>query len=452
MLAQKENILSLMGLLGGTEEGASQKLATRVALTVDNGAQLLANDVSALLGRSLLVVEDTSPDIELALGTTFRTRASERIHVGLNAETLTISRGGAGGVVTRDAPGLFRKIASCYTAGNVIARAVGGERFASLPDPFIVNFSAFGVSPKAIGRKITLDDAVLVGAGGVGNGFMWAAQELDLTGRLIIADPKRISAGGLNRCLFFREEDIGNDKAAILAVRTSRPGFEVTAFGGEFGRLVAERKRVRRVFSTPDSREVRRSIQGELPLEVLDASTTDSTAVVVHSHRQPTDRACLACIYPHIPIEDQRRIHIAEGLGLSVDVVRRGFIDEEVARKLAALHPNLDEAALLGKAFDTVYKEQCGQDVLLTAAGKQAVAPLAFISNLAGALLALELVRYDAPPLIKGSTYMTLDPWRPPTAHARRNPARNPECEFCASGRGLPAMRAVWPEMDWSAL
>jgi molybdopterin/thiamine biosynthesis adenylyltransferase len=451
MLAQQENILSLMGLLGGTEEEAAKKLATRIALTVDNEAQLLANDVSALLERSLLVVEDAAPDIELALGTTFKTQAPEKIHVGLSASALTISRGTAGGAVTRDVPGLLRKIAACYAAGNVIARAVGGERFAHLPDPFVVNFSAFGVSPETLGRRITLDDAVLVGAGGVGNGFMWAAQELDLAGRLTIADPKRISAGGLNRCLFFCEDDIDSDKAAVLAERTSRPGLNVDAFVGAFAKLVAERKRVRRVFTTPDSREVRRSIQAELPLEVLDASTTDSTAVVVHSHRQPTDRACLACTYPHIRVEDQRRIHIAEGLGLSVDDVRRGFIDEQIARKLAALHPNLDEAALVGKAFDTVYREQCGQDVLLTAAGEQAVAPLAFISNLAGALLALDLARYDAPPLIEGSTYLTLDPWRPPTVHARRDPARNPDCEFCGTGNGLVAMRAVWPEMDWTA-
>ena len=265
MLAQQENALSLMSLLGSTEEAAAQKLATRVALTVEAGAPRLASNVSALLERSLLVVEDTNPDIEVAFGTTFATRAALKIHIGLTASELTISRAGAVGAVTREVPGLFRRIAACYVAGNVIARAVGGERFAHLPDPFIVNFSAFGVPAESLERKITLDDAVLIGAGGVGNGFLWAAQELDLVGSLTIADPKKISAGGLNRCLFFHEDDVGGDKATTLAERTSRPGLKVDAFVGTFAQLVAERKRVRRVFTTPDSREVRRGVQGELP-------------------------------------------------------------------------------------------------------------------------------------------------------------------------------------------
>jgi hypothetical protein len=78
---------------------------------------------------------------------------------------------------------------------------------------------------------------------------------------------------------------------------------------------------------------------------------------------------------PYTPIEDQRLIQIAEGLGLNVDEVRRGFIGEQIARKLVTLHRNLDEATLIGRAFETIYKEQCGQGVLLNAVGQQAVAP-----------------------------------------------------------------------------
>jgi hypothetical protein len=109
--------------------------------------------------------------------------------------------------------------------------------------------------------------------------------------------------------------------------------------------------------------------------------------------------------------------------------VRRGFIDEQIARKLVTLHRNLDEATLIGRAFETIYKEQCGQGVLLNAAGQQAVAPLAFVSNLAGAL-ALELVKYETPPIETGSSYLTLDPWRPPTLRARRSPARSRGAPF----------------------
>ena len=144
-------------------------------------------------------------------------------------------------------------------------------------------------------------------------------------------------------------------------------------------------------------------------------------------------------------------IHIAEGLGLHVDEVRPGFINEQIARKLAALSPNLDAVPLVGKAFETFYKDQCGQGVLLNAAGQQAVAPLAFVSNLAGALLALELVRFETPRLSTRSSYLTLDPWRPPTLHARRDHARRPECTYCG-GEGRLAFRQVWPEIEWSSV
>jgi molybdopterin/thiamine biosynthesis adenylyltransferase len=275
---------------------------------------------------------------------------------------------------------------------------------------------------------------------------MWALEELEVVGRLTVADPKRIASGGLNRCLYFTHADIGDEKAMVLARKTSRSGFTVDAFPHSFSELVAQRQRVRRVFTTPDSREARRSVQADLPIEVLDASTTDLTAVVVHSHRQPTPGACLSCIYPHIPMEDQRRIHMAEGLGLTLEEVRQGLIDEPIANKLAGLHPALVAEELVGKAFDSVYKEQCGKAALLNAAGQQAVAPLAFISNFAGALLALELVRFEFNPSVRESSYLSLDPWRPPHLHARRARGRLPGCEFCGAN-GPAALRAIWPEI-----
>ena len=447
MLAEQENILALVGLTGTSDEEVAERLKTRVAIrSADNiAARRFADDVSKLLSRSLCTVEDAACDVELAVGTRFATNAPLRLRVALDAQSLTISENDMG-AVDDATPGLLRRIAACYAAGNVIARTVGGAQFESIPKPFVAKFANLGISSADLSQPITLNDAVLVGAGGVGNGFMWALAELDVVGHLTIADPKRISQGGLNRCLYFTEADVGEEKAQVLAARTLRLGFSVDAFPHAFSELVARRQRVRRVFTTPDSREARRSIQADLPIEVLDASTTDLTAVVVHSHRQPTEGACLSCIYPHIMIEDQRRIHIAEGLGLSLEEVRKGTIDERIANKLAALHPALEATDLVGRAFDTVYKEQCGKAALLNAAGQQAVAPLAFISNFAGALLAIELVRYERNLSSHESCYLNLDPWRPPHAHARRARNRLPGCEFC-SANGPTALRAVWPEI-----
>jgi molybdopterin/thiamine biosynthesis adenylyltransferase len=454
MEARQENLLALMGFTGATEEIAAEKLATRVVVTVANSdhAMGFAREVKDLLGRSLSIIDSGRCDVELAIGTAFATNAPIRLHLTLNQHALTISPHFQVTSVGRDVPGLFRKIAACYAAGNVIARAVGGDRFRQLPDPFVVEFAKFGISAKDLQHRIVLDDAVLVGAGGVANGFTWAASELNLSGYLTIADPKSVSAGNLNRCLSFGEEDIGKPKATTLASRSELAGVKVDSFVGTFAELVAKRGRIRRVFTTPDSRDARRAIQGDLPLEIFDASTTDLSAIVIHSHCQPTGGACLSCIYPHVALEDQRLIHLAEGLGLTVDEVRLGFITRGVARKLVSLHHGLDEVELVGRAFDTVYKGQCGKGALLTGAGQQAVAPLAFISNLAGALLVVELVRAETRSADRDSTYATLDPWRPPHAHVWRIRGRNPDCEFCGKPNSIEAMKAVWFDVDWQSI
>ena len=450
MLPLRENAFGLMGLLDSSEEEVLAKLATRVLVSApqDGLAASLGSDISALLERSLQVVHSGAVDVEVAVGIAFQTDAKLKLCVSLSPDALSISTGAGTSEISIEVPGLFRRIAACYATGHVIAKSLESDQFKSLPDPFVVRFSAFRVSADDLKRTILLDDAVLVGAGGVGNGFMWAASELDIQGRLTIADPKKIAVGGLNRCLYFTPDDVKNSgaKATVLAERTRRPGFEVDAFVGKFSDLVAARGRVRRVITTPDSREVRRSVQDDLPLEVLDASTTDLSEVVIHSHRQPTDGACLACIYVHLPVEEQRKIHTAEGLGLTVEEVSRGFIDEKIARKLAGLHSNLVEHDLIGKAFDTVYKDQCGAGALKNAAGQQAVAPLAFISNLAGALLALELVRFEINQSAS-SSYMALSPWHQPSVHARRSAARKDSCHFCGPDKnGRKVLMDVWSD------
>jgi molybdopterin/thiamine biosynthesis adenylyltransferase len=452
MHATDENALALMGLLGSDREETLAKLATRVSISTsdEEPAQAFVAELVAVLGKSLNIVADAPCDVEIAIGSAHRTDAPLKVTVTLTRESLAVSGGGGSGGVATDVPGLFRRIAACFAAGNVIARTIDAEQFGHLPEPFKLSFSSFGLEACDLQRPIDLEDAVLVGAGGVGNGFMWAIEELDVRGRLTIVDPKNVSEGSLNRCLFFTQADVDGEtpKAIAIAERTSRPSLTVDPYVGEFSALAKERKRVRRVFTTPDSRAVRRSVQDQLPLEVLDASTTDLSEVVVHSHRQPTEGACLACIYIHIPIEDQRSHHIAEGLGLSFAEVQQGFITDEVAAKLAVLHPNLKAADLEGKAFDTVYKEQCGGGALKNAAGQQAVAPLAFISNLAGALLALELVRFEKSTANPRSNYSAISPWHAPSIHTLRHPARKPGCSFCGADKNGPAvLKVVWSDI-----
>jgi hypothetical protein len=140
-------------------------------------------------------------------------------------------------------------------------------------------------------------------------------------------------------------------------------------------------------------------------------------------------RACLACIYHHVPDELARERDIAAGLGVELaDVTSGGLIDARIAGSIAAKHPGLNQSPLIGLAFDSLFKQLCAQQTLLTAAGEQVLAPFAFVSNLAGALLALELARFESGQRFRdGKNYLFTSPWAPPHAHMRRYRGRMTE-------------------------
>ncbi|HQT61929.1 MULTISPECIES: hypothetical protein [unclassified Acidiphilium] len=142
------------------------------------------------------------------------------------------------------------------------------------------------------------------------------------------------------------------------------------------------------------------------------------------------------------------RVATPEGLGIALDVVLAGdLIDANVAANIAARHPGLDASALTGMAFDSLYKQLCAQQTLLTAAGEQVLAPFAFVSNLAGALLALELARVEAGArFADGRNYLFTSPWSPPGARMRRTHSRVPDCSFCSKPETDIALRTVWHE------
>jgi hypothetical protein len=238
----------------------------------------------------------------------------------------------------------------------------------------------------------------------------------------------------------------------MLASRFHRPGLTVLPFVGTVHDycLSLRDQKIKRIFATVDSRAARRSIQNELPAEILDASTTDTSEVIVYSHRQPNSNACLSCIYPHAPEEDQRERNIAEGLGITLAEAKKGFIDNRLAQKLVAQHPDLNQAALIGMSLDTLFKVKCGEGSLKTPAGKQAAAPFAFISNLAGALLALELVRFESPDALGNSpNYLFVSPWKPPHRNLRLTRHRLADCESCSKQTTVDTLRALWPSLNW---
>jgi E1 N-terminal domain len=454
--AAQENERTLARLLGIGEDQAAMRLAGTVAITAGDGlAGIFAAELAEQLAPTVTVHNGADPcDIEVVIGAVSSRQAPKRLFITFDSERMSLSTDGPSHVAAgTDFHGLQIVIGACYAASVVLARLVGGIAEAPDIDPFIVRFEAIGANRAVVDTLVRLNDTVLVGAGGVANGFLRAARHLPIDGELTVVDPKLVGNGNLNRCYYFRNGDVDHPKAERLCTNAQGDFHSLVLIPkvGSFADIVKERGRVRRAITTADSRPARRSIQKGLPLEVLDASTTDVSEVIVHSHRQPNTAACLACIYKNIPDELARARDIASGLGVALEDVTSGaLIDEVVALKLVSKHPELNVDGLVGMAFESLFKRLCAQQALLSPTGAQVLAPFAFVSNLAGALLALELARFDSGVRVEeGRNYLFLSPWAPPHARVRRHRPRDPDCEFCGEAETRQVWPIVWPEIKW---
>jgi molybdopterin/thiamine biosynthesis adenylyltransferase len=449
----QENERMLARMLGIGEDDAAVRLAQTFAITAWPGeATHFAAELAAQLERTITLAPPQGRcDLEIAIHTAPSRDAAKRLFIDISADRVAVSRQPSPTADAADLHGVQRMIAASYAASVALAELVDGIEHASAADPFIVRFDALGASREVLSVPIRLDDTVLAGAGAVGNGFLRAARHLDISGRLSIADPKAVGAGNPNRCLYFTEADRDEPKAPVLAARAQPdfPALALVPFTGTFHDIVEKQGRVRRVIVGTDSRVARRSIENDLPFEVLDASTTGISEIIIHSHRQPNPHACLGCIYPHIPDELARARDIASGLGLDLtEVTANERIDARLAKILATKHPGLDEEALVGKAFDSLFRELCAEQSLLSPTGEQVLAPFAFVSNLAGALLALELARFESDARFEdGKNYLFVSPWAPPHGFLRRVRPRAPQCEFCGRASTVTALSTVWPEL-----
>lgn len=449
----QENERTLARLLGIGEEQAAQRLAQSVVVTAYGEAGVAyGRELTDQLERTIHVQpEGNSADLEVVIGGEARGIAKKTLFVAINSDTVVISRASATSPAA-SLHGVQRVIGACYAASVVLGELIEDLPQASYVEPFVVSFAALGATADVLSRPIRLDDTALAGAGAVGNAFLRAARHLNIRGELAICDPKAVGSGNPNRCLYFSGDDKDKQKASTLCERAQGDfrQLKLIPFRGTFQeyRQTRERKRVKRVIVGTDSRMVRRSIEGELPLEVIDASTTGAVEVIVHSHGQPNSGACLACIYPHIPDEWARARDIASGLGVPLEAVTSGnLIDKAVAELIASKHGDIKPDEIVGKAFDSLFREKCAEQTLLSSAGEQVLAPFAFVSGLAGALQALELARFD--PGVRfadGKNYFFGSPWHPPHGRMRRFRPRQPGCEVCGKDAYSPTMKLVWPD------
>lgn len=425
---------------GLTEEEAAHRLESKVLITYEDEDQSsfrLAQEAVPILSRTLDVVRDTAViDIaaELVLGQARPRTSGPHVFVSLFSTHLSVSDEPIAGTVSVPAFSIMTLIAACYASGAIIFCAVGQD----MPNPplrnFEIHFSDFIPADLDFTKPMDLREAYLAGAGAIGNGFLWAARHVPLTGRLHVADDDVVSGGNLQRQIWFVPDDIGDCKAEVLCKRaqTFMPGCELIP---SVSRLQQHKNRndgpwLKRLIVGVDSRRARRELQKELPGEVFDASTSGSREIVLHHNKQPSKLACMGCLYSRDKTEISHEEAVAEHLGLDPVDLHVERISAEAAVKICTLHPQLKPADIEGFAFESLYKQLCSSGQLKTPSGKQVIAPFAFVSVLAGALLLLEIIRQQNTEF-EISNEWRINPWMPPVSAMRQLRARDSDCECC---------------------
>lgn len=449
--AHQENAATLAAILGLTSESAAKKLDLTITVTADSNcltAQNIVQEVAELLSRTVRHVSTSEPDAgsvaELVIGSSKPRTNGTKIYLNIIADHAVISTTPSDQVCCESIPPILALLTACYASAATLYHATGGILPFEMQDPFTIRFEELGINTKSLAQQIVIGHAYLAGAGAIGNGFFWAARNLNFSGRLEIVDDDCVSPGNLNRQIWFNQNDIGKAKVNQLQAN-AQPFFPSLEIIPRLCRLQNLPEKydgpwLRRLIVAVDSRRARRELQNEFPGEVFDASTTDIREIVLHHHRQPTKHACLSCIYEPDNEEFSREHHIAEHLGVTIDEVRTERISHAAALVIVTRFQNLLASKIEGMAYDSFFKTLCAEGELSRTVDKRTVAPFAFVSVLAGTFLALEIVRRLGDETnARNFNYWRLSPWFPPIGRRRILRPKQPSCTFC----GKPIMSKV---------
>ena len=453
--ARLENAMMLASVLGLGTEVADKALQFEVCIAAepsDAAAISIAKELVAILSRTIrdvhLNAACETAVVEIVIGAIRPRSALPKLFLGMTPKHAVIDE-----VPTpwtfQGEPGILAVLTACYLSAAIMQKVFGSDFPYGGKFPLRISFAELGIDFSALDQQIDVGEMYLAGAGAIGNGLLWALRFIKTRGELIIADDDVVSPGNLNRQIWFTPEDIGKWKAEQLALK-AQPYMPTLKLIPRRGRLqeIPERSEgpwLKRLIVGVDSRRARRELQKEFPGEVFDASTTDIREVVIHHNKQMTDSACLSCIYESDDEESSREAHIAEHLGVTVSEVRSERIAEDAADKILARYPKLDRGGLVGLAYDTLFKRLCGEGELKSLEGRRVAAPFAFVSILAGTLLALEIVRHIGEGAHKRDfNYWRVSPWHGPILRRQILRPKQPGCEFCAHETLIRVNRMLW--------
>jgi hypothetical protein len=447
--AKRENRLTLQMLLKVDEKTSEKIVGSAILLSLKDFPHLekfLYDILSKTFSRvDVDVQENIKYDCEVYAGDNKRSQGKCSVNISCNAERIVlISSVGHHASFPKDRHPFFYFLIGCYV-GPVVLKAMYKKSLDHSCLELTINFKDLVPDESILDKYVDVGESYLAGAGAVGNAFLYALTLFKCKGSIKICDPDFVSGGNLNRCLFFNENDIGAKKVDVLAAKASiGTDLKLTPYPYELSKVPDRREGawLRKLIVGVDSRRARRNLQGELPFEVFDASTTGISEVVIHHNRMSnTTEACLGCVYIKEANELAHESHIAKALGVTIKDVQEQFVSEEAAKAIARKY-GLRDYDLVNVPYDTLFKQLCGEGKLMTEKNAQILAPLAFVSALAGAILALRFIEEHLS--IDRYNYWRLSPWGSINLRLQQRLLRNPLCAQCGHPVYNEVVSATW--------
>lgn len=217
-------------------------------------------------------------------------------------------------------------IAACLAAANIFRHV-----FTDAPLDDVINVSVLDLDPRATEPvnpdlgSIDLGHVFLVGAGAIGNGFLWAlSKSPTLKGNLNVVDHDHIDLFNIQRYVLTARKDKGVSKVQkAVDLLETHPGVKVTPIPPQkweeyISSLPEDQWLFDTVVSALDTPGDRINLQASLPKWAVNAWTGTGDAGV--SHHDFNSDACMACLYmptEAVPNEDQL---IAQALGFTQDI------------------------------------------------------------------------------------------------------------------------------------
>ncbi|MGI8641649.1 MAG: ThiF family adenylyltransferase [Pyrinomonadaceae bacterium] len=454
----QENIRMLASIIGKDMQMAASLLDSSIALVFDPkdlASSQFAGFLNNLLSRTIKSVvnnpaKSEKNTISVLIGNVDSSDGDNKLYVNFDSERIIISSVISKTALPSNVHPILLLLGACYTAAQVIQRIVGDMLPIPFFNPLEINFKSILGDDFSLDSKFDIQTAYLAGAGAIGNGFVLALSLLNPSGKLYIADLDIVDEGNLNRCVWFDESNVGFNKADEL-VKIAQPKFktlDLISHSGELQSIPTKNSGawLRRLIIGVDSRRVRRNLQNEIPGEVYDASTTDIREVVLHFNNQPLNGlACLSCIYFEDVAESAHELHVAEVLGVSLQEVQSNYISAIAAQKICQKYDYLIAGNVEGLAYDSLFKQLCGEGMLKTSEDKQVLAPFSFVSVLAGTYLAIEFAKriISCNPVEKFN-YWRISPWSVPVLRAQKYRHSKIGCDFCGNPIMVETANSLW--------